>query len=143
MASKQGQYFFLFFSFCLKNKVINNTTEYNHYRIPHNIFPLKSREMIVLILIYLSSNHHRQRKQTYQYTDKQPTGETDVVSLVQFKYILHHTSLFVIHSGLHFLYPHFLTNGKKLLGSCLALLSILLKFIELIHLLIGFLLAYT
>lgn len=143
MASKQGQYFFLFFSFCLKNKEINNTNEYNHYRIPHNIFPLKSREMVVFVLINLSTYHYWQGKKTYQYTDKQPTSKTNVVSLVQFKYILHHTSLFVIHSGLHFLYPHFLTDGEKFFGSCLALLSVLLKLIELIHLLIGFLLTYT
>ena len=82
MASKQGQYFFLFFSFCLKNKEINNTTEYNHYGIPHNIFPLKSREMIVFVLINLSANHYWQGKKTYKYTDKQPTGETNPVSLV-------------------------------------------------------------
>lgn len=136
MASKQGQYFFLFFSFCLKNKVINNTTEYNHYRIPHNIFPLKSREMVVLVLVYLSTYHYWQSKQTYQYTDKQPTSKTNVVSLVQFKYILHHTLLFVIHSRLYFLYLHCLTDCEKFFGSCLALLSVLLKLIELIHLLI-------
>lgn len=39
----------------LKDEVINNTTEYNHYGIPHNIFPLKSREMIVLVLVNLSA----------------------------------------------------------------------------------------
>lgn len=83
MASKQGQYFFLFFSFCLKNKVINNTTEYNHYRIPHNILPLKLRQVIVFVLVYLSTYHYWQSKRTQQYTDKQPTGETDEVALVE------------------------------------------------------------
>lgn len=85
MASKQGQYFFLFFSFCLKNKVINNTTEYNHYGIPHNIFPLKSREMVVLVLVYLSTYHYWQGKRTYQYADKQPTSQACQVSLVECK----------------------------------------------------------
>ena len=38
--------------------------------------------MIVPILVYLASYHDGQSKQTYKYTDKQPTGETDEVAPV-------------------------------------------------------------
>ena len=84
MASKQGQYFFLFFSFCLKNKVINNTTEYNHDRIPNHILTFKLCQVIVLVLVIFPYYHNRQSKQIYQYAYKQPTNKTNPVSLVYF-----------------------------------------------------------
>lgn len=76
-----------------KYKVVRNTTEYDYYRIPHNIFPLKSREMIVFVLIHLSTYHYRQGKQTYQYADKRPTSETNPVSLVKCDYSFQHTHI--------------------------------------------------
>jgi hypothetical protein len=62
---------------------MKNRTYYYHKRVSNNIFPLKSREMIVFVLINLSANHYWQGKKTYKYTDKQPTGETNPVSLVE------------------------------------------------------------
>ena len=47
-----------------------------------------------------------------------------------------HTLLFVIHSGLHFLYSHCLTDDEEFFGSCLTLLSVFLELIKLIHLFI-------
>lgn len=51
--------------------------------VSHNILPLELCQMIVFVLIYLSTYHYRQSKRTYKYTDKQPTGETDEVALVE------------------------------------------------------------
>ncbi|WOZ81532.1 hypothetical protein KUA50_000780 [Segatella hominis] len=49
--------------------------------------------MVVLILVYLSTYHYRQSKQTYQYTDKQPTSKTNPVSLVKCDYSFQHTHI--------------------------------------------------
>lgn len=51
--------------------------------VSHNVLPLKLFQMIVFVLIYLSTYHNRQSKRTYKYTDKQPTGETDEVAPVE------------------------------------------------------------
>lgn len=51
--------------------------------VSHNVLPLELCQMIMFVLIYLASYHYRQSKWTYKYTDKQPTGETDEVALVE------------------------------------------------------------
>lgn len=66
-------------------EVMDDASQEDDEGVSHNVLPLKSREMIVpvLVLVYLSTYHYRQSKQTYHYTDKQPTGETDPVALVE------------------------------------------------------------
>lgn len=68
-------------------EVMDDASQEDDEGVSHNVLPLKSREMIVpvlvLVLVYLSTYHYRQSKQTYHYTDKQPTGETDPVALLR------------------------------------------------------------
>lgn len=64
-------------------EVMDDASQEDDEGVSHNVLPLKSREMIVPVLVYLSTYHYRQSKQIYHYTDKQPTGETDPVALVE------------------------------------------------------------
>ena len=66
-----------------KDEIVNDASQDDDEGVSHNILPLELCQMIVFVLIYLSTYHYWQSKQTYQYTDKQPTGETDPVSLVE------------------------------------------------------------
>ena len=69
----------------LPQQDMNNIAYCYHERIPDNIFPFKLRQVVVLVQVYLSTYHDGQSKQTYQYTDKQPTSKTNPVSLVEFE----------------------------------------------------------
>lgn len=66
-----------------KDEIVNDASQDDDEGVSHNILPLKLCQMIVFVLIYLSTYHYRQSKRTYKYTDKQPTGETDEVALVE------------------------------------------------------------
>lgn len=64
-------------------EIVDDASQDDDEGVSHNVLPLELCQMIVFVLIYLSTYHDRQSKRTYQYTDKQPTGETDEVALVE------------------------------------------------------------
>lgn len=64
-------------------EIVDDASQDDDEGVSHNVLPLELCQMIVFVLIYLSTYHYRQRKRTYKYTDKQPTGETDEVALVE------------------------------------------------------------
>ena len=64
-------------------EVIDDASQDDDDGVSHNVLPLELCQMIVFVLIYLSTYHYRRSKRTYKYTDKQPTGETDEVALVE------------------------------------------------------------
>ena len=47
-----------------KEKAIDDASKEDDEGVSHDIFPLKSREMIVKVLVYLSSYHDGQSKRT-------------------------------------------------------------------------------
>lgn len=64
-------------------EIVDDASQDDDEGVSHNVLPLELCQMIVFVLIYLSTYHYRQRKRTDKYTDKQPTGETDEVALVE------------------------------------------------------------
>lgn len=64
-------------------EVVDDASQNDDEGVSHNVLPLELCQMIVFVLIYLSTNHYGEGKRTYKYTDKQPTGETDEVALVE------------------------------------------------------------
>ena len=66
-----------------KDEIVDDASQDDDDGVSHNVLPLELCQMIVFVLIYLSTYHYRQSKRTYKYTDKQPTGETDEVALVE------------------------------------------------------------
>lgn len=66
-----------------KDKVVCDAPKDDDEGVSHNVLPLELCQVIVLILIYLSTYHDRQSQRTCKYTDKQPTGETDEVAPVE------------------------------------------------------------
>lgn len=64
-------------------EIVDDASQDDDEGVSHNVLPLELCQMIVFVLIYLSTYHYRQRQRTYKYTDKQPTGETDEVALVE------------------------------------------------------------
>lgn len=64
-------------------KAVDDASQDDDDGVSHNVLPLELCQMIVFVLINLSTYHYWQSKRTYKYTDKQPTGETDPVALVE------------------------------------------------------------
>ena len=66
-----------------KDKAVDDAPQDDDEGVSYNVLPLELFQMIVPILVYLASYHDGQSKQTYKYTDKQPTSETDEVAPVE------------------------------------------------------------
>ena len=64
-------------------EIVDDASQNDDEGVSHNVLPLKAWEVIVPVLVYLASYHDGEDKRTYKYTDKQPTGETDEVALVE------------------------------------------------------------
>jgi hypothetical protein len=67
-----------------KDEIVDDASQDDDEGVSHNVLPLELCQMIVFVLINLSTYHYWQSKKTYQYTDKQPTSKTNPVSLVYF-----------------------------------------------------------
>lgn len=66
-----------------KDEIVDDASQDDDDGVSHYHLPLKAWEVIVPVLVYLASYHDGEDKRTYKYTDKQPTGKTNVVSLVE------------------------------------------------------------
>lgn len=59
----------LLFQEISKDKAVDDAPKQDDEGVSHNVFPLELCQMIVFVLVYLSTYHYGQSQHTCKYTD--------------------------------------------------------------------------